>query len=96
VVPAAADTETPPQPTPYPPLEDVPGGSTAEPPLTDQERQDAEAFLSALPQDQLTDFLRHRDLIGPEEDFYSLSRDYVRRILANPEAFKEAVGFIGC
>jgi hypothetical protein len=67
---------------------------SAESPLTDQEKQAAEAVLAALPQEQLLTFLRQRDLIGPEEDFYSLSRDYVRRILVDPAAFKQVVEFI--
>jgi hypothetical protein len=94
-VPSAGDVEPSPQ---HPPaqLQDVPGPgeSAAEPPLTDQEKQAAEAVLSVLSQEQLLTFLRQRDLIGPEEDFYSLSREYVRRILADPAAFKQAVEFI--
>jgi hypothetical protein len=69
-----------------------PDTHASEPFLSDQELRAAEALLSSLPQEPLLAFLRDRGLIKAEEDYHALRSHYVRRILADPEGFKEAVG----
>jgi AAA domain len=98
-VPAAAPAPTAAvttPPAPVPPLED----EAAETPktydgiisdLTMQEVRAADAMLASLPQDRLLIFLRQRNLINSDADYHALSPSYVRRILADPEGFKQAV-----
>jgi hypothetical protein len=59
--------------------------------LTIQEIRAADALLASLPQDRLLRFLRERKLIEAKGDYHSLSPQYVRRILTDPEGFKIAV-----
>ena len=60
--------------------------------LSTQEQQLLEAFLSELPQDRLLAFLRERGAINADGDYHTLGLSYARRILADLEGFKEAVG----
>jgi hypothetical protein len=60
--------------------------------LSSQEEQVLEAFLSELPQERLLPFLRERGAINADGDYHSLGLSYARRILADLEGFKEAVG----
>jgi AAA domain-containing protein len=68
-----------------------PDEAAFEPFLSDQERQSLDAFLSSLPQEQLFGFLRERGLIHENQGRHMLGPQYSRRILADPEGFKEAV-----
>ncbi len=68
-----------------------PDHATTEPFLSVQERQTVETFLAGLPQDRLLAFLRDRSLIQADGDHYDLGPHFLRRILADPVGFKEAV-----
>ncbi|MGA8655662.1 MAG: ATP-binding protein [Chthoniobacterales bacterium] len=69
-----------------------PDEAITDPFLSDQESRTIEALLSDLPQERLLAFLRERGLIKTDEDYHMLGPHYKRRILADPEGFKEAVG----
>jgi hypothetical protein len=69
-----------------------PDETITDPFLSDQESRTLEALLSDLPQERLLAFLRERGLIKADEDHHMLGTHYKRRILADPEGFKEAVG----
>jgi hypothetical protein len=60
--------------------------------LSSQEQQVLEAFLSELPQDRLLAFLHERGAINADGDYHTLGLSYARRILADLEGFKEAIG----
>jgi hypothetical protein len=60
--------------------------------LSDEERHALDVLLSSFPQERLLTFLRERNLIKAGEGFHMLGPQYSRRILADPEGFKEAVG----
>jgi hypothetical protein len=60
--------------------------------LSDEERHALDVLLSSLPQERLLTFLRERNLIKAGKGFHMLAPQYSRRILADPEGFKEAVG----
>jgi AAA domain-containing protein len=69
-----------------------PDEAITDPLLSEQESRTIEALLSDLPQERLLAFLRERGLIKTDEDYHMLGPHYKRRILADPEGFKEAVG----
>jgi AAA domain len=60
--------------------------------LSNEERHALDALLSSFPQERLLAFLRDRGLIKAGEDYHMLGPQYLRRILADPKGFKEAVG----
>jgi hypothetical protein len=68
-----------------------PNEATTDPFLSEQESRTIEALLSDLPQGRLLAFLRERGLIKADEDYHMLGPHFTRRILADPEGFKEAV-----
>jgi hypothetical protein len=93
---AAPPATTPPATTPTPDSRTIqapPDSDEAsiEPFLSDQERRAFDALLSSLPQERLLAFLRERGLIHAGEDYHMLGPQYSRRVLADPEGFKEAV-----
>jgi hypothetical protein len=69
-----------------------PDEAAIDPFLSDEERRALDAFLSSLPHEPLLAFLRERSLIHADEDYHMLDPHYSRRILADPEGFKEALG----
>jgi hypothetical protein len=103
--PSAAVATPPPAPAPSAapaappaPLEDVPvPASTRYDDIVSDLRMDeiraADDLLSQLPQDRLREFLRVRGLIdtNDDDDYHNLNPEYVRRILDDPQGFREAV-----
>jgi hypothetical protein len=87
--PAPAPTPAPDSRTKQEPLD--PDEERTEPFVSDQERRAVDAILSSNSQEQLLTFLRARGLIQDGEDHHMLGPHYNRRILADPEGFKEAV-----
>jgi hypothetical protein len=68
-----------------------PDEEAVDPFLSDDEVRALNALLSGFPQERLLSFLRERDVIEADEDYHMLRPQYSRRILADPEGFKEAV-----
>jgi hypothetical protein len=100
--PSAAPAATTPEHTPPAPTKDAPSPQPDAPAtrehydgivsdLTIQEIRAADALLSALPQDRLLTFLRHVEQIAADGDYQELTPAYIRRILGNPEGFRNAV-----
>jgi hypothetical protein len=69
----------------------APDKQPVEPLLTDEERKAVEAIFSALPQERLFHFLQVCDAIKDGQDWDAAGAAYLRRILANPEGFRNAV-----
>jgi hypothetical protein len=90
--PGAGTRATPPPDSGTKPEPPDPDEVPVDPFLSDQERRTFEALLADLPQERLLVFLRERGLIHADEDYHMLGPQYSRRILADPEGFKEAVG----
>jgi hypothetical protein len=59
--------------------------------LSDKEIATANVLLASLPQEKLLTFLRDLGKINGDADWHNLEPTYIRRILANPVQFCEAV-----
>ena len=75
------------------PLVEVPDPDTdaTEPFLIRQGDSNRERFVRKFPKEKLLTFLRDLGKINGDEDWHGLGPSYIRRILANPVQFCEAV-----